>query len=190
MKNGFDPSLKAVKVGSKSVALTNTCAFDSACQIFAAVYSDSLKYKEKLLNNYDVSNAILEVVSHIATTGVNARAYRNRAPASVLAKWAKTECLQQGFVKIDCATDSSYLLRNLNIPPSMEEKYHCSSPHCSSPKSFRKIGVTSVTVSKNLDECMKNLVSYVLGGDCDDTRSRLIICPMSLLSHRICFKRS
>lgn len=166
LKNGMDPTLKIVKLGATNITLSNTCSFDAPCQIFATAYCDSVVYRERI-NYFDPKNTLLDVAKCIATTGIKPSTYKKRA--SVLATTLLKDRLRCGVVRVNCAMDSSHLLRQTLSPPTVTERYTCSSPYCSAPNTEREVVMISVVFDKKPEEVFNSFEEYLVRCDTEDT---------------------
>ncbi|XP_039297588.1 uncharacterized protein LOC120354454 [Nilaparvata lugens] len=175
LKNGINPSSKTKRIGSKHITLSNTCRFDAPCQVLAIAYCDSVNYRN-YVDQLHLENTIMEIAVELARKGTNHSLYMKRAV--LLSKYSPHELLKGGVERVDCASSSSYMLRNVKLPPSMTEKYNCSSPHCPGGKE-REIAVLSAMVDDK-ESTIERLEDALLSGETDD---RTTFLPMGDVSH-------
>lgn len=122
LKNGNrSTELKSLKINNKKYILTNTCAFDSICQVFAAAVSDSDIYRRHF--EIDKSNLFKNFVLDISKN-ISSNSYKVRG--KLLRKMSKVIELPNKLLQIQCQNTSKTVIDNFfKEIPSVIENYRC-----------------------------------------------------------------
>lgn len=78
IRNGSTSKFRSIKLKSKNVFLSNTCAFDSIVQILAGGYCDSTDYGTFVSDNKTI-NLLWNLIFTLLKDEVTVQTYRKRA---------------------------------------------------------------------------------------------------------------